>query len=160
MSSHQDQALEIFNNNYNCSQAVLAAFAPAMGLDPILALRVAEAFGAGIAHRADMCGAVSGALMVVGLAHSQVTGENYLDNSKTQLKLRAKAKKKTYALAQKFQQAFCQRHGSLFCRELLDCDISTSLGMKRALDQKLFVEKCPLLVADAVAILEDLLTAR
>lgn len=160
MSSQKELALEIFSHNYNCSQAVLATFAPAIGLDPILALRVAEAFGAGIAHRAEMCGAVSGALMVIGLANSQVTDKNYQNHSKKHLWQRAKGKEDTYALAQRFVQAFCRRHGSAACRDLLECDISSAQGMTRALDQKLFVDKCPLLVADAVAILEDLLSIR
>ena len=65
--SHTDLALSRFSEGFSCSQSVLAAFAPELGLDADAALRVSAAFGGGMGRLGDTCGAVTGALMVLGL---------------------------------------------------------------------------------------------
>ena len=52
--------------HYNCCQSVLAPFAEACGLDRDTAFRLASGFGKGMRHDST-CGAVTGALMVLGL---------------------------------------------------------------------------------------------
>ena len=64
-------AVTLFDQGYTCGQAVLAAFAAKHGLDRDLALRVACAYGGGVARTGATCGAVNGALMVIGLAHGR-----------------------------------------------------------------------------------------
>ena len=59
-----EKALELFSNNFNCSQAVLTAFAPDFGLDEQLALKLGTSFGGG-ARNGEICGAVSGALLIL-----------------------------------------------------------------------------------------------
>ncbi|KUK02681.1 MAG: C_GCAxxG_C_C family protein [Thermotoga sp. 50_1627] len=63
-----DRALELFKCGFNCAQSVFAAFAPRSGLDESIALRVAAAFGGGMARCNSVCGAVSSGLMVLGLS--------------------------------------------------------------------------------------------
>ena len=65
--SKAEVAVDCFEEGFNCSQAVVSAFAPELGLDRETALRVAAAFGGGMGRTGETCGAVSGALMVIGM---------------------------------------------------------------------------------------------
>lgn len=66
--SRLETALSRFNQGFLCSQAVLAAFAPELGLDEATAIKVAGVFGGGVANTGGICGAVNGAFMVKGLS--------------------------------------------------------------------------------------------
>jgi C_GCAxxG_C_C family probable redox protein len=77
MSERCERATQCFSEGFNCSQAVLSAFGPEMGLDCETALRVAGMFGAGMGRMGNVCGAVTGAFMVIGLKYSKTQdGEN------------------------------------------------------------------------------------
>jgi C_GCAxxG_C_C family probable redox protein len=142
--SKVELAVATFGEGFNCSQAVLSAFAPDLGLDRETALRVSGAFGAGIARMGQTCGAVSGALMVLGFKYSQVEAGD------------KPAKEKMYAIAREFMARFEARNGSILCRELLGYDISTPEGMQLIREKGLFVSLCPKLVGDAIEIVEGL----
>lgn len=73
--NHVDKAEEYFCNNFNCSQAVFTGFATELGLDEKLALKISTQFGGG-ARKGEMCGAVSGALMVLGLKYGHCHAED------------------------------------------------------------------------------------
>ncbi len=145
MSRNTDYALDLFSQNYNCAQSVLAACGEPLGLPRETALRVAGPFGAGIGRMGGTCGAVSGAFMAIGLKYARTSPDQDA------------AKDKGYALAREFVARFTARHKSTVCRELLGCDLSTPAGMQRAKDQKLFTTLCPNLVRDAVEIVDELL---
>jgi len=143
--SKPDMAVCLFRQGFSCSQAVAAAFAPDLGLDRDIALRVSQPFGGGIARKADWCGALTGAFLVVGLKHGRVRAED------------AAARDKTYALVNELIGRFTARHGQVKCRDLLGCDIGTAEGMKQAEARKLHQTKCEDFVRDAAAFLEELL---
>jgi C_GCAxxG_C_C family probable redox protein len=145
MSRRSELAAARFQEGFVCSQAVLTAFADRFGLSEETALKIAAAFGGGIGRSAETCGAITGAVMVLGLAYGAVHGDDL------------PAKQLTYRKASELFDRFRQRHPSLRCRELLPCDISTPEGYKAAQDQKLFSTVCPQFVKDAVEILESLL---
>jgi C_GCAxxG_C_C family probable redox protein len=130
-----------FRDGLACSQAVLATYGARYGLDESLALRVAAGFAGGM-RMAETCGAVTGAIMVLGLAHCG-------DKCQT-----AEGRKAAYAAVQSFTREFEERHGSLACRTLLGCDISTPEGAKQALEQGLYRSRCPQFVRDAAEMLE------
>ena len=115
------------------------------GLDRETALRVAGAFGAGMARTGETCGAVTGALMVIGL--------NYAKTRKGDDDSRERA----YALAQEFMDAFRERNRSLLCRELLGVDVSSPEGVAAVRERDLFRTVCPTFVRDAGEILEEIL---
>jgi C_GCAxxG_C_C family probable redox protein len=142
--SNVEIAMASFKEGLSCSQAVLAAFAPGLGLDRLTALRVAAAFGGGMARMGQTCGAVSGALMVIGLRHGHVVAEDQV------------AKERTYALVREFVDQFRARNTSLLCRELLGCDVGTPEGMQLVREKGLTTSICPGLVRDAAEILEQL----
>jgi C_GCAxxG_C_C family probable redox protein len=140
-----NQAVACFRNDFNCSQAVFSTYAEQFGMDKQTALKVSCAFGAGMAFMAETCGAVSGALMVIGLKHGKARPDD------------DEAKLKTYALAREFVARFKATHDTIVCRELLGCDIGTEEG-KRFYDENQYEEKlCEKFVADAVSILEEIL---
>ena len=133
-----------FAQGYACSQSVLLAFSEDLRLDVETAAHISAGFGGGMGRSAGTCGAVTGALMVIGL-HS---GSPVVD---------AAAKDATYALVRRFMAEFSARHGSTDCRDLLGCDISEPEGSAYAREHNLFKTQCPEYVQDAVRILEGLL---
>jgi C_GCAxxG_C_C family probable redox protein len=145
MTDRIEQASAYFKQGFSCAQSVLAAFAPSLGLDTETALRVAGAFGGGIAQRGDLCGAVSGALMVLGLRYGRTRPEDQA------------AKDTTYRQANEFMRRFSERHGTFTCRELLNCDVSDAQELERARREGLFTLLCPSFVRDAAEIVEELI---
>ncbi|MCX6270396.1 MAG: C-GCAxxG-C-C family protein, partial [Bacteroidetes bacterium] len=109
------------------------------------ALKLAAGFGAGLSYRAEICGAVSGALMVIGLHHGYSSPG--ISN----------AKDLSYKITKEFLTIFEKKHGSLICKQLLQSDLSTPEGYDHCVQQKLFRTICPALVESASLILESLL---
>jgi C_GCAxxG_C_C family probable redox protein len=142
-----DRSVSLFAQGFTCSQAVLAAFAPRYGLAEELALKVSCAYGGGIARTGETCGAVSGALMVIGLAHGKAERD---DDG---------AKERTYALTRELWRRFRARHGSLVCKDLIGFDLGTADGAKAAAESGVFRERCPVLVRCAAEVLVELLDA-
>jgi C_GCAxxG_C_C family probable redox protein len=138
-------AAAAFKEGYNCSQAVLSAFAPEIGLEREAALRVATGFGGGIGRMAGTCGAVTGAVMVLGLRHGSVDPGD------------RQAKEVAYTAVREFVRRFEEKHGTVTCAGLLGCDISRPEGLAAAREASLFAQRCPLFVADAARILEPML---
>jgi len=135
----------LIRQGHSCSQAMLAAFAPRYGLPAEFAIKLATPFGGGMARHAEMCGAVTGALLVLGLHAGGAVGTDLA------------AKERTYALVHEFMLQFEQRRGSLNCRELLGFDLGNPEELRRAREQGLFTSLCPLLVRDAAEITAVLL---
>lgn len=142
MDSKVQQAVSCFGDRYNCAQAILSTYAPQYGLDRETALRVAGAFGGGIARMAETCGAVTGAIMLTGLRCASTRSDDIA------------ARENTYAQASLLVQQFRAAHGSISCRELLGCDISTPEGQQEARARGLFTTLCPRLVQTAAELVE------
>lgn len=138
-------AIICFEEGFSCSQAVLSAFGPALGLDRDTALKAAAAFGGGMAGRANTCGAVSGALMGIGLKYGGASSDD------------DEAKERAYSLARKFMREFESRHGSVLCRNLLGYDIGTPEGWESARRKNLRATRCINFVRGAAEILHELL---
>ena len=139
-----ETAVKRFKEGFNCAQAVFSAFAEDEGISKKTALKIGAAFGAGMARTGETCGAVTGALMVIGLRHSSELSGN------------TAAKEKTRALAQEFMRQFKSSHGSLRCKDLLGIDVSTPEGWHKGMDQGLFVNWCPKFVRSAVEIVKKI----
>jgi C_GCAxxG_C_C family probable redox protein len=145
MSEKIEAAEACFREGFTCSQAVLSVWGGQFGLDRQKALRLASAFGGGMAGLGEVCGAVTGGLMVIGLTHGQTEARD------------KETKAKNYALVRDFTSRFRARHGSLLCRELIGCDLTTAAGMEAARERGIFAEKCPRFVRSAAEILEEIL---
>ena len=107
MSKYGDKAEALFRRGYNCSQAVLCAFDDLTGLEHDLAAKIGSSFGGGLGRMREVCGAVSGAAMVLGILRG------YSDPEDVQ------AKRGHYHLVQEFASVFREKNGSIICRELL-----------------------------------------
>ena len=128
-------------SNFNCAQTVFSLFAAELGIDEKTALKISSGFGGGMTST-ETCGAVTGSYMVIGMKHGHSTSD--LDekaNSKLQI--------------QKFNKIFVEEHGSLICKNLLGCDISTTEGLASAHEKNLFKTKCPGFIKTSCLILED-----
>lgn len=139
-----DKALELFSNNFNCSQAVLTAFAPDFSLDEQLALKLGTSFGGG-ARNGDICGAVSGALLVLGLKYG-----HYVSSDNEQ-------KARAYEIAVEYTRRFREANGSIVCRDLLGYDLTKPDEMACIKEKGLFDTVCPKMIKGAVEILESVL---
>lgn len=108
MSKQGELAYQYFLKGYNCSQSVVAALAPQLGLTEELALRMSSGFGAGIGRMREVCGAFCGVVTVLSLVYADPTDP--------------KDKSRMYALVQEAAQMYRQRSGgdSIICRELLE----------------------------------------
>jgi len=144
IKTSQNRGLELFNSGYNCAQACFAAVAPDLGMSELEAIKVAAAFGGGIARTGNTCGALSGALMALGLKRAGAETSPEIKNA-------------FYLRSQALVNAFTQKCGAVNCRDLLGCHIGAPEGMKQAQEQNLFKTVCPKLVAEASQILSEML---
>jgi C_GCAxxG_C_C family probable redox protein len=138
-------AEKTFKDGFNCSQSVLQAYAGDLNLPGDLALKIANGFGGGMGRKQEVCGAVSGALMVIGLIHGRGRNDG---KEKTE---------ETYRKVQDFIDAFKMKHGTVSCKELLPgCRLLTDEGRKYFTDNNL-TEKCRGFVRSSCEILEKIL---
>ena len=142
MTDPKQIANERFAQQYSCSQAVFSAFAPQFGISNEQAIKLASPFGGGMARQGQVCGAVSGALMVIGPARGSTDPNN---------------KETAYRLGQEFMQKFEARHGTVLCRELIEYDLRVPEEYQAAKDIKVFTMLCPSFVQSAVEIVVELL---
>lgn len=140
----KEKALSLFSNNFNCSQAVFTAFAPDFGIDEKLALMLATSFGGG-ARNGEICGAVSGALLVIGLKYG------HWDSTDNEQKSRA------YEISVDFTKRFKEANSSIVCRDLLGYDLTVPEDKVFIKEKNLFKTVCPEMVESAVEILEKVL---
>ena len=140
-----EKAVGLFEQDYACSQALLLAYAPHPGIDRSAAFRIAATFAAGMGRPGGTCGAVVGALMVLGLK----TGPESTDDEEI--------KEQLYRRTREFISHFQKRHGTIICRKLLGHDISTPEGLEKARAEEVFGERCPGFVRGAAEIVGDIL---
>jgi C_GCAxxG_C_C family probable redox protein len=145
MNKADSAANNIAERRLNCAQSVLTAFNGELGLDNALARKIALGFGGGMGHTGKSCGAVTGALMVIGLKYGDQKPENAQE-----------VKDKVYALVKEFSRRFSENHGSTECSQLLGCDLSIPENLAAAREKGLFTTLCPKFVRDAVNILESM----
>lgn len=138
-----ERAVQLFADGFNCSQAVLTVFAEDFGIDEKLTLMLGTQFGGG-ARNAEMCGAVSGALMVLGLKYG------HYRQGDTEQKSRA------YAIAVDFTKRFKEANGSIVCRDLLGYDLTKAEDAAIIKEKNLFGTICPEMIKSAVEIIEEI----
>lgn len=102
-----EKAVELFKEGFNCSQAVVGAFADKYGFTREQALRMSASFGGGIGRMRETCGAACGLFMLAGLETGSTEGAY------------SKGKAANYALVQELAEEFKQRNGALRCADLL-----------------------------------------
>jgi len=140
-----DKALDAFKQDFSCSQAVLLAFIDDTSMDREAALKVAAPFGGGVSRTGCECGAVLGAIMVIGLKYGMtIPGD-------------ADAKQRTREKTQGLIRRFRERWGSVDCRDLLGLDLTDPKQAEYMKEHKIEHERCPKYVQSAVEILEEIM---
>jgi C_GCAxxG_C_C family probable redox protein len=139
-----EEAVVHFKEGFSCSQAIMAAYGPTLGLDRETALRIASGFGGGMGRLAETCGAVTGAFMVLGFKFGSAMADR-------------QAKETVYGLVREFAKRFNAIHGSVLCRDVLGCNLNTPEGLALAQEKKLSSTVCPPYVETAAEILEEML---
>jgi C_GCAxxG_C_C family probable redox protein len=124
------KSIEYFDSGFNCAESVLLASVGKQKNVP----RVATAFGGGMGRMGEVCGALTGALMAVGIKKGR-------DEPETE------KRDEVYRLVQTLFMDFHQKFGSILCRELTGCDLRTEEGKRKFSDEKIHYAKCHELVA-------------
>jgi C_GCAxxG_C_C family probable redox protein len=140
----QDRADTLFASGFNCSQSVLSAFIDLLPLDEEAGLKISAGFGGGM-RGGEVCGAVTGALMVLGMLYGQTREGD------------TQTKEAMYAMVREFTRRFSEANGTLLCRELLGLDLSDAVAYASIQEKGLFQSICPQLIESAVDILEEML---
>ena len=104
---HSMYAAELFMGGYNCAQSIVVAFCDVTGLEKDFAARLSSSFGGGMGRMREVCGAVSGMLMVAGVLYGYETPGDDI------------SKKAHYQLVQELSGKFREEVGSIVCREIL-----------------------------------------
>jgi C_GCAxxG_C_C family probable redox protein len=134
----EEKAKAFFKEGFNCAQAVFLAFADDLNVDKKTLLKLTSSFGGGMGRLREVCGAVSGMFMVVGMIHG------YHDPNDNH------AKTKHYRRIQKLASQFIKSHGSILCRDLLGLAVRSDDSVPETKNSRLLQKRpCVQLVGDA-----------
>ena len=133
------------NTEFNCAQSVLSEFAPRLGMDVETAMKVSCGLGSGMGRTGNMCGALSGGMLVLGLRYGMTDPDS------------AEDKERTYEKVAELHDKIKALHGFSNCTDLMGVDIGTQEGLQEAKDKDLSNKVCAKIVGDVARILEELL---
>lgn len=144
MSERVQKAQELFYQGYNCSQAVFGAYADIFGVDFKTALKLSAGLGGGCGRQRELCGAVSGAVLVIGLKYGSVQGDDQ------------QGKKLCYEKVRAFSDEFKKVNRSIICRELLGIDNIEESSTPNKRDEQYYKKRpCAQLVKTSAEVLEN-----
>jgi C_GCAxxG_C_C family probable redox protein len=148
MKTKTENAITRFLSGYNCAQSILYAYGPDLGLDGDTALKLATGLGAGMGRRGEVCGAVTGGILALGLKYGRGDGQDRAATEETY--------RKTLELMARFEE----KHGSCLCRVLLEgCDLRTEDGQRRFRERDLLHKTCVRCVETVAEALADMMDA-
>jgi C_GCAxxG_C_C family probable redox protein len=146
VKDRSEEAVAMMVAGFNCAQSVLAVFCADLNFDKETAMKLATGFGAGMARKQEVCGALTGGIMVIGLKNGPAHAGD------------KEAKELVYRLTGEFMARFAAKFGSCLCRDLLPgCNLLSEGGRKFYDENKLAEKICRPCVAEAVRILEKMI---
>lgn len=146
MQNRTEIAVSRFSEGYNCAQSVFYSFCDDLHFDKNTALKMATGFGAGMGRKEEVCGAVTGGVMVIGAKYGRGETDN---RTATEL---------TYQKTRELMDRFEKKHGTFICRRLLKgCELTTEEGQKHFKDNKLADTICKPCVRSVVDILDRIM---
>ncbi len=107
MVDRSEQAAALFEQGFNCAQAVFGAYAEDLGIDFDTAVKLSCSFGGGMGRMREVCGTCSGMFLVAGMLTGNTNGAD------------REAKQANYEVVQRLANRFKEANGSIICRELL-----------------------------------------
>ena len=141
---HSEQAKALFLSGYNCAQAVLLSYADELKFSKELAQKLAAGFGGGMGKTQETCGAVTGAIMVLGMLKGEAVNNN------EELKTAA------YGSVKDLTTRFVSSFKTTKCRELIGCDLNTPEGAEQFKEENIMENICAPCVKRAVEILQEI----
>jgi C_GCAxxG_C_C family probable redox protein len=146
MKDRTEIAVSKFSEGYNCAQSVFYSYCDALGFDKNTALKMACGFGAGMGRKGEVCGAVTGGIMVIGAKF----GRGETDDQTT--------KELTYKKTRELMDRFEKKHGTFICRKLLNgCELTTEEGQKHFKENNLANAVCKPCIRSVVEILDTIM---
>jgi C_GCAxxG_C_C family probable redox protein len=139
-----EQAKDLFLSGYNCAQSVVLSFADDLKYSKELAQKISAGFGGGMGKQQETCGAVTGAIMVLGL----LKGEEVNNNDEL--------KSEAYASVKELTKEFTAVYNTTNCKELIGCDLNTPEGAAKFKEEKIMENVCTGCVAKAVEIVDSI----
>ena len=144
--TRREMAMENFKKGYNCSQAIVLAFADILPMEKTALSKLASSFGGGMGRLREVCGSVSGMFMVVGLLYGY-------DGPET-----GQVKADHYARIQELAHKFEEEHGSIICREMLGLSVKHDVPTPEARTDEYYKKRpCAEIIGDAAELLEEYL---
>ena len=126
-----ESAAEKFLGGYNCAQSVLFALADRNNISDDVLLKISTGFGGGMAREQEVCGAVTGGIMALGLRFGRGVSDEKINTDTT------------YVNTRKLIAEFKQLYGSIICKEILDgIDLQTEDGQKKMREENFAEKKC------------------
>jgi C_GCAxxG_C_C family probable redox protein len=138
----QERAGELFQSELCCSESVLKVLTDELNINSQIIPQIASGFCGGISRTKNICGAVSGGIMVLGMVYGQDSSENPND--------------KVYEKLQSFLQKFEEEFGSTNCFDLTGCDFRTEKG-RLTFNEEGIKDKCTKLTSSAAAMVAQLI---
>ena len=148
MSVKIELAKQYHDRGFGCAQAVLASFAQDYGISEETALGISTGFGSGMGRMCEVCGALTGAFMVIGLKHGKLItdGSKYGTDTET-----------SYRLVAELAKRFEKKNGTIYCRELIGHDLSNPEERAKVVQKGLFTTTCGKCIVDSVELLEEII---
>ena len=146
MNYRIETALSCFYNGFNCAQSVFSSFHDELNIDMDFALKLSCGFGGGMGRKQEVCGAVTGGLLVIGANYGQDTLGDKENTEDTYLKTRI------------LMDTVREAHGTYICRELVkDCDFLTEEGQKKFQDLDLKKNVCSECIKTVIETVEEII---
>jgi len=139
----QEIGAEYFLSGYNCAQSVVLSFQDILDVDEETLLKISAPFGGGLSRMREVCGAVSGMAMIMGLLYCS-------------LKVNEEKKAEIYSRTQEVVRIFEQEQGSIVCRELLERKVQHEDPIPESRTAQYYKERpCMSFVCAAISYVED-----
>ena len=140
MESMKEEVIALFKEKYNCCQSIFLPYSKLFGIDRETALKMSSGFGGGIARMGEICGAINGAVMVLGLKYGSTDNKDI------------EQKEKLNSIIRDFVKKFKISHKNIYCRTLLTED--------EGVVYKMHSDKCASIVEEVCDLLDEYLEIR
>ena len=145
MGKYLEKSKELFLQGYNCAQAVAGGFSEAVGLDFETAIKLSSSFGGGMGGMREVCGALSGAFVILGAKYGYVSPTD------------ANAKTNHYKLIKDTAEKFKEKWGTILCRDLMVKLAEEKETIFKDKGEEYKSRPCLTIVEDVAKILEEIL---
>ena len=140
----KEKAVKLFNQGYNCAQAVMLAFSDCLDIDEKTIQKITSSFGGGVSRLREVCGCVSAMAMVIGMIKGDY---DVLDND---------SKARLYKDVQELALKFKEKYGSYICSDLLNKEKGPENYVPGVRNETYYHNRsCDLYIAYMVEILQE-----